>query len=174
MSLYEHSEENIMLKYTSEQVIEAFKAARNVNAAAKKYIKNEGDSDPKGMRVIKKLREAFESKNPLVAENFIKMHLKDYEMQILTVIKYAYAEYVTALSQQIVERYSDDFNKTFEMKDDEVVVNDTTTFNRIVSEVFAIIENTLKEVSVPNSPVMKNIIIYTIFDPAVAEYITAE
>jgi hypothetical protein len=158
-----------MLKYTNADVVQAFQSASNINAAVKKFLKMEGDANPRAARFAKSLRDAFTSKLPTIGVRFIDTYRDQYEIELFALAKYVYGDQILAISNQVIDKYSDEFNTTYTVANDKISVTNRKRFDEIVKEVFVIIEASLKAASMPQSPFIKNTLIYSIFDPIVAE-----
>ena len=162
------------MEVTHTDIYEALKSARNINASVKKFLKGEGAADPKAIKFVKDLRDAFESKREGFAATFVEEHFEKFEPALLALVRYAHAEPISAIAQKVVERYGDEFNQTFEIKDDEKLkVTDQKNFDAIVANVFQFIGESLKAISLGTSPVLTKVLVYTIFEPRVAEYISS-
>lgn len=156
-----------MLEYNLNDLVQALDGAKNINAALKKFLKNEVSTDQKSSRFVKDLRTICASKVPNIKTEFLGDKLPTFEPHLLGIIRYAYAEQTAAITSQITEKYADDFNTTYEEKEDGIVVKDPAKFNKIAKQVVAEIETGLKEKELPVSPLMKNVMLFHIFDPAV-------
>jgi hypothetical protein len=158
-----------MLTYTNAEIVETLRAAKNINAAVKKFLKAEGDANPRAARFAKSLRDAFASRSPVFGEKFIETYRADYEIEILALTKYAFADQIVAISSQVIEKYADVFNETYAVDGDKFSFTDEKKFKEIVLEVLAIVDGSLKALSIPQSAFTKNTLIYSIFDPIVAK-----
>lgn len=154
-------------KYTPEDVIKLIRGARNLNAAVKKLLKAEGDSNPRAAKFAKDLRDVFAVKNPAFGDKFVHNNFAEYQAEMIAVIKYAYSENLMAIAGQVFEKYGDDFNNTYADDGEKVTVSDQKNFDRIFKEVTQIIDSSLKAMEIDCGPLMRSTLLATIFEPRV-------
>jgi len=156
-----------MLEYSVNEMQEAIGAAKNINAALKKVLKNEPNMPGKSSRFLKDFRIACGAKDPARKMEYLNNKLPDYEAEIFAVARYAYIEPVNAIASEITEVYADKFNTTYSQGDQGVTVKDQAAFDKIVKEVMVKVEEGLKKNALPVSGFMKNVLLQHIFDAEV-------
>lgn len=153
-----------MLDYTSEDVVNALVSAKNSNSAIKKFLKNELQSDPKSERFIKDLRNVLLSKDNDYKVNFIEKNLSSYEPHLFVLARYAYAEQINIIAEQITSKYAEEFNSTYSPDGDAIKIINKDKFSKIIKEVNSIIEEGLASNALSSSGFMKNVLLHQIFD----------
>lgn len=156
-----------MLEYTAQDAYTVLKKSTNINAAIKNFIKREIRKGDPGEKFAKNLRNVLISKNEQTALDFIDGALPQFTNHLVTIACYAFPEFINNLVEEIVEKYADDFNATFEVTEDRLGYKDKAKFESIAKEAIGIIREKIKAEGMGDSPFMRNVIYLSIFEPAV-------
>ena len=158
-----------MTDYTPEDIVSIFDQAKNINAAVKKFLKNEVAGNAANEKFAKSARAALLSSVPDGKLTFIKNHLPDYEPHMLVLASYCHQEVIAATTSEVITKYADDFNKTYTPGEEKITVTDKATFKKIVLAVQDIVDASLKKANLSSSPFFKKVVFFNIFDRAVLE-----
>lgn len=158
-----------MEQYTTSDIVGAFEAAPNLNAALKNFLKREIRRGDPTERLAKSFKVAISSKRADARREFIEKHADTNARFFLAVGKYAYGSSVDAISEDIISRHAEAFNATYDRSDDGVTVTDRDGFNRIIQMVRAELEEGLQSHGLPNSGFMLSILHHWIFDEDVLQ-----
>lgn len=153
-----------MLKSNVQEVQESFAAAKNLNAALKNLLKKESSGTPQIVSFAKEFRAAAGSGKSGPRDLFIERNYPEKELYFMGAIRYAFPELIEATVGAIIENYADDFNATYERKDDKVAVTNAAGFKKIVKEVHEIVKRDLKAAEVPSNSFMQNALLATVFE----------
>lgn len=162
-----------MFSFTTEDVVGSLKRAGNINAALKNFLKREVRRGDPAERFVKDLREVMVGKDETRALNYIEKRRPGFDSHLVAIGSYAHSEMVMVLANQIVEKYADRFNATYEVKDEDIAVKDKKEFESIMKEVSGVITQTLKEAGFGDSVFMQSVIFSTVFDRPVLRYLVS-
>jgi len=160
-----------MSNITSTEVLQTFEGAKNINAAFKKFLKNDVANDPKNLKFIKSLKQVFVSKDAAVKESFLATHLPEYEPHMFVVGRYAYVDAVDSVTEEVITRFAEEFNTTYVKNEQAVEFKNEERFKQIVLEVMGIINQRFEEQTLPHSNFMKTIVLTSIFDADVLKLV---
>jgi hypothetical protein len=162
-----------VFSFTTEDVVGSLKRAGNINAALKNFLKREVRRGDPAERFVKDLREVMVGKDETRALNYIEKKRPGFDSHLVAIGSYAHSEMVMVLANQIVEKYADRFNATYEVKDEDIAVKDKKEFESIMKEVSGVITQTLKEAGFGDSVFMQSVIFSTVFDRPVLRYLVS-
>ena len=160
-----------MSNITSTEVLQTFEGANNINAAFKKFLKNDVANDPVNLKFIKNLKQVFGSKESALKEAFITKHLPDFEPHFLVIGRYAYVDPVDTVTEEVITRYAEEFNTTYVKNEQGVELKNAERFKQIVLEVMAILNQRFEAQTLPRSNFMKIIVLNSIFDAEVLKVV---
>lgn len=159
-----------MYNFDASDVVDAFKRAKNLNAAVKAFLKNQGNNqDPKNIRFAKDLRETVQSSNFERVSSFVMTHFSAHRDTLISVAACAHAELITSIIGGVADKYSDEFNATYELTADGIDVKEEKDFEKIAAEAIKIIENDLKDQGWTNPTFLKAVVLNQLFDRSVYE-----
>ncbi|MDZ4786037.1 MAG: hypothetical protein SGJ02_08170 [bacterium] len=161
-----------MNECTADDITEVLKKAPNVNSAIKNFLKREVKKGDSSEKFVKSLRDVLLSKNETAARDFISGALPKFLNHIYSIACYAYFESMSKLAENIVEKYADDFNATFEIIEGKVKYKDEKKFKVISSEALKIIHETLAAQGFAESAFMKNVALISVFERPVIDVLT--
>ena len=153
-----------MFTPTAEEAKVTFAAAKNLNAALKNLLKKESSSTPAVVAFAKEFRAAASSGKSASRDLFIDQNFADRQLFFLGAVRYAFPELIEATVSAIVAQYADEFNGTYERKDDGVRVINERRFAEIVRDVRAIIAKDLKASELPVNTFMESAMLATVFE----------
>lgn len=160
-----------MLEFTSEDAVNVLMKSGNLNAALKHFLKREiQNGDPAG-RFVKDLRTFVDKPNTTQFKAYVDRMRGKFELQLIAIGGYAHSNLVSSIASQVVEKYADDFNKTYETEGETVKIKDQKGFDAIVKDVFGIIDGELKGAGLGESQFLRNSILVNIFDRPVLQKI---
>ena len=152
-----------MANITALEILQTFEGAKNINAAFKKFLKNDAGKDQANLKFINGLKQIFASKDEGQKLAFLNKHLPDFEPHLLVVGRYAYVEPVDSVTEEVIIKFAEEFNTTYSKHDNGIeILNER--FSQIVSEVMAIISQCYQNGHLPESNFMTSIILNSIFD----------
>lgn len=162
-----------MFSFTTEDVVGSLKRAENINSALKHFLKREVRRGDPAERFVKDLREVMLGKDENRAFSFIEKKRPDFDSHLIAIGSYAHSEMVMSLANQIVEKYADTFNATYEVKDDDIALKDKGAFETIMKEVSDIVSKNLKGAGFGDSVFMQSVVFSTVFDRPVLKYLVS-
>ena len=159
-----------MSEFGIEEVLEAIGGVSNLNAVLKKILKHEvqrGSQEERFFKDFRRIANAPRATEQL--KTFISNHFPDSGRYSMVVAGYAYDDKMSAITAEIIEKYADEFNSTYETKDSAIEIKDRAKFNSIAKEAIKIIEEGIKSQGLPASTFMKKVIVHRLFTPEVAK-----
>lgn len=157
-----------MKEVSTEEVVEAFKNARNLNAALKNLLKKEATHNEALGRFAKNFRTAISGPAPTnTTKIFIEKNYKNEDLFFLAAARYAHAEFLEKLIDKIITKHGDAFNATYTQSQNSIEITDKKTFTSIVQDVSNETDAALKEASLPVSTFMKLVFYNSLFEPNV-------
>ena len=156
-----------MFSYNVGQLVEVFELANNMNAAVKKLLREEVNRGDPAEKFLKRIRGVLASKTPGALERFLEEQLPKYESCVFPLVASAHRQAVQPVVDEIIARYADEFNRSYEQTGEDIEYRDRAAFERIVAQVNGTVEAALKEKGLPVTGAMKNAVMSQIFDPAV-------
>lgn len=153
-----------MLPSTPQELVEAFSAAKNLNAALKSFLKREGNNGGSVAAFAKEFRNAAGSGKVPALQLFVERNFPVKELYFIGAARYAFPELVESTVGKIIERYAEEFNATYSRDDQGVSVTDTKNFKRIVAEVRSMVEKELQAAELPKNNFMVNSLLATVFE----------
>ncbi len=160
-----------MYPYSEEEALQCLISAPNLNAAAKRFLKNEGASGDDNIRFGKAFRNAAKNPKEKQLREFVQKALPKYEQQLFLIVKYAYDEAFTEIVEQIFERYAEQFNDTYEIDGEQISLTDEARFHEISQKAIAEIDELIETRPTPNNNCMRNAVCITLFEPLVLKQI---
>ena len=161
-----------MLDYNVEDVVSVFDASPNVNAAIKGFIKREVTKGDPGGKLAKSLAQVLASKDNDRITGFINKHKDENAGYLFAIGGYAHLEFITIISEQIVDNYAEDFNETYESDGTECKVTNKAEFKKIAGAALKEIDEAIDNAELPENPFMKNVVYNAIFEDAVFTKVT--
>ncbi|MCB0317598.1 MAG: hypothetical protein KDD56_02495 [Bdellovibrionales bacterium] len=162
-----------MLDYVTDDAVKVFTASENLSAAIKNFVKREAVGDELGKKIAKNLSQALASEDSERIDGFIKKHKQDNGAYLFAIAGYAHFEFISIVSEQIVDNYADEFNKSYEIKEGEFNYLNENEFKKIASSALKDIDEAIDNAELPANPFMKNVVYNAIFDSAVLDKVFA-
>jgi len=162
-----------VFSFTTEDVVGSLKRAGNINSALKHFLKREVRRGDPAERFVKDLREVMLGKDDTRALSFIDKKRPGFDSHLIAIGSYAHSEMVMNLANEIVEKYADKFNATYEVQDDDIALKDKKGFETIMKEVTEIISTNLKGAGFGESVFMRSVVFSTVFDRPVLKYLVS-
>ena len=156
-----------MLAYNKEEIFDSFRAAPNVNAALKKFLKNEVKRGDPIERFTKDLRTAVSGGRDDALKSFIDRSLPDYEPHLMVISRYLYNNAIEEIISGIYERHADQFNETYSLDSGSFEYKDQSGFEKIIADVAKEVDAGIGEHELPATPYMRNVIHGALFDEQV-------
>ena len=156
-----------MFEYSDLEVRELLVGAANINAALKKLLKHEIEKGHPAERYIKRLREALAAPATGLLDAFLSNRNPTFEPYLVAVGAYAYGDLFNSLSGEVIDHYAEEFNSTYTVLDGNLMVTDRGCFERIIVEVFGVVENQLQASALAGNAFARRIILERIFDETV-------
>ncbi len=162
-----------MFSTSSQEVIDAFSRAKNLNAALKGFLKREGRAGAALVSFAKSFRQAVATGRPAALQNYITQHFPAQEGFFMGVLRYAFPQQCEELLGGVIERYADEFNATYAKSEAGVTVTNPQRFGEIVRAVLASFDAGLQQAELPNSNFMRNALLAMVFEPDVLREVFA-
>ena len=157
-----------MFSSSKEEIVEVFKQAKNINAAIKKILKQEVKRGSAEERFFKDFRNVVISPRAAdLIEVFVQRHFPAAERYFMVLAGYIYDTEMVSISSAIIDKYAEDFNRTYSQTESEITVQDRARFEEIASEAIKMLENGLKENRLPPSSFLKGVLVNRLFTPEV-------
>lgn len=154
----------------TSEIVEVLSAAKNLNAALKNLIKREGDSNPEVVSFAKDLRARISGSHTSNIESFVEKSLERKRQGFfLGLARYAFADVIDPVVEDVIDRFADTFNTTYERTDTGVVVKLPEQFKEIVDEVARITDEALKAAEIPANSYSRTTMFATVFEADVLE-----
>jgi lipid II:glycine glycyltransferase (peptidoglycan interpeptide bridge formation enzyme) len=160
-----------MFNYTCKEAVEALECSKNINAALKKFLKQEIQNNDGSEKFVKLLKKALADGKSDRAERILENHLPEFEDYLFLMADFALPEITTQIAEQVVTKFAEQFNQSYEISDKTVTIKDQSTFERIAKEAVQEIDAQLSKEDIPGPAFMKNVLIYRIFDDVVIKEI---
>ncbi len=138
--------------------------AKNLNAAIKKYLKTDALKGSSEEKFLKKLKSLQSLKNPDSFLNFIEKTEEDKLECLENLTRYAYSDLIDNLVEEIIEKHSEDFNKTYSAGVSEIKIEDEDSFVEIAKAVEKKIYTEIKNANIESADFMKDVISGSIYD----------
>ena len=162
-----------MFSFTTEDIVGSLKRSENLNSALKHFLKREVRRGDPAERFVKDLREVMLGKDESRALNFIEKRRPGFDSHLIAIGGYAHGEMVMNLANQIVEKYADRFNATYDVKDEDIAVKNKGEFDTIIKEVSTLVTTNLKTAGFGESDYMQSVVFSTVFDRPVLRYLVS-
>ena len=156
-----------MFESTPEDVYGALATAKNLNAALKNFLKREIQRGQALERLTKDFRAAVLTGKPAAIQAFVEKHYPKNEGYFLALARYTHAEFIGTTVDQVLEKYAEEFNTTYEKIEGGIQVTNQPSFAAISSGVVELIEASLKNFNLPDSNYLKRSTLFCIFDTEV-------
>ena len=157
-----------MYESNTEEVIEVFRNAGNINAAIKKILKQEVKRGSPEERFFKDFRNVVISPRAKeLIESFVRKHYPAGERFFMVIAGYVHDEAMVDISSRIIDRYADDFNGTFEQNSSGIEIRDRERFEALARQAVQMIEEGLKDHNLPRTAFLKNVLVNRLFTPEV-------
>jgi len=163
-----------MYPYEQKDLITAFQAAPNLNAALKGFLKSQVQKADQTSKFIKSFRASITSKSPGALESFIENSLPRFERHFFLIGRHALSAETESILDQVIEKYADDFNKTYQSQGSSISVNNRDEFNSIAKQALRDLDGGLEQSKLPNNNFMRNVLVYSLFDEQVMGEIPEE
>ncbi len=154
------------------EIVEVLLVAKNLNAALKNLIKREGDGNPEVVSFAKDLRARISGSkfNSDSVESFVEKSLeRERHGFFLGLARYAFADVIDPVVEDVIGRFADTFNTTYERTDAGVVVKLPEQFKEIVDEVVRIADEALEAAKIPVNSYSRTTMFATVFEADVLE-----
>ncbi len=156
-----------MLDYTIADAVNCLKKANNLNAAVKHFLKREVRSGDPSEKFAKELREIIERDNSEATKRFFDKHIPRFERQLFAIGGYAHWDFIGALIERIGTKHADQFNATYAVNGESIEISDQAKFDSIAKLAISDVDHELANKGFPDSKFLKNVILSTLFEPAV-------
>ena len=156
-----------MLPFTAQDTVAVLKKSGNLNAALKNFLKKELKAGDPASRFVKDLRELVDSPNTARLELYIQNSKDKFPAHLIGIGRYAHLEASGKIVETIIEKYAEDFNKTYEEIGETIKVTDKKKFDEIVKQALTTIDTGAKECGFADSAYFKNIVLQSTFNPPV-------
>jgi hypothetical protein len=154
-----------MLETNSIEVVQALGAAKNLNAALKSFLKKQGSSAKAMEPFVKELRSVVQTAKNEILTTFVEKNLQRKEQYFVALVPFAFPEAVNGIVEQVISKYADGFNSTYQKGEDGVEITDHEKFAEIVSIVMSEIDSGLTAGGLAPSNFLRNALVATIFEP---------
>lgn len=158
-----------MLSYSSEDIVEIFQKAPNLNAAVKSFLKREVNKGDPAEKFAKAFKSACGQEERL--KTFITKQHERFQREFMLLANYAHADFIGDVSEEIITTHSESFNETYSREADSVKITDQGEFNNIIKKAFSIVDHACKSKGFPSSGFLKNVFIATVFDEDLIEHV---
>jgi hypothetical protein len=156
-----------MLDTNVDEIDGALAAAKNLNAALKKFLRVEGTSSPQVNAFAKDFRGAVSRGRPEAVRGFIEKNFPKRELYFLGVVRYAHAEFFEGVLGDVFREYADRFNATYEKTSSGVKLSDEKEFSSIARAVLDMVSERIKAAELPESNFLKKAMLVSIFEQEV-------
>ena len=155
--------------YSTQDAVECFQNARNLNAAVKKILKSDTSNDTRTSRFCKALKSAIKSPKKEAIAAFVEKAIVDYEEYLFVVLRNAYAPLIDPILDTVIEEYADTFNETYSIDpmSGTISILNEETFKQIGEQALKAISSGTENSELPPNGFMKSAITYSLFDNAV-------
>lgn len=153
-----------MLETNVDEINGALAAAKNLNAALKKFLRIEGTSSPQVNAFAKDFRGAVARGRPEAVRGFIEKNFPKREVYFLGVVRYAHAEFFESVLADVFNEYADRFNATYEKTASGVKLSNEKEFSSIAKAVVGMIGERIKTANLPESNFLKKAMLVSIFE----------
>lgn len=152
-----------MLIYTSKDVVEILKKSKNINSAIKSFLKKEVKKGDPAEKFAKSLKVVLLDGNFQRAISFIDANLAKFENHLFVIGQYAFSEFTSSVTDELIEKYADSFNETYKIEGGELEILNRADFSNIVKSSLKLIDDKFREFELPSSPFLKKLLIMAIF-----------
>lgn len=154
-----------MYEFNATHVVTAFKKAHNLNAAVKAYLKLQGNGqDAKAVRFAKDLREVVQNSNTERLATYVSGHFEAHQETLVAIAACAHSDLISGIIAQIADKYSDEFNSTYELNANGIKLKEPKDFDRIAQEAIAFIGSELKAKGWDDAAFLKAVAVNQLFD----------
>lgn len=154
-------------KIDIEEIKTGILNSNNLNAALKNVLKKEAEKGSSLEKFSKALRKATSAKNEKVLKNTLDQYAEKYKPESILILRYVYDKEITEISNLIIEKFGEEFNSTYENKDELISLTNEDRFNEIINEVKELSQKKLKEYNMQPNTLNKFILFDTLFDKPV-------
>jgi len=163
-----------VLPFTTDDAITTLRQAENLNAALKHFLKREVRRGDPADRFVKDLKPLLLGADLTRAGGYLERKRPQFDPHLIGIGGYAHSDLVTAVAGQIVEKYADDFNATYQSNGSTITVSNQAKFDEIVGAANKVIDETLVTRGLGASSFMKNVLLAAIFEQPVLRYLFAD
>ncbi|MEZ4755089.1 MAG: hypothetical protein R3A13_12470 [Bdellovibrionota bacterium] len=156
-----------MLDYNTNDAVVVFEVSSDLKSAIKNFIKREAGKGDPGGKLAKNLYEVFNSGDKSRIDNFLNKHKTENATYLYAIGGYAHLEFITIISENIVDNYAEAFNETYESDGKVCKVTDDKEFKKIAVAALKEIDEAIDNAELPDNPFMKNVVYNAIFEIAV-------
>lgn len=160
-----------MIDYTIADAVNCLKEAKNLNSAVKHFLKKELRPGDPAEKFAKELRDVIERGDNTQIKKFFERHMPKFERQLFAIGGYAHWDFIGAAIERIGAKFADQFNTTYSSSESGVSINDKNRFNSIAKEALQAVDQELSTNGFEKSSFMKNIMLSSLFEPAVLEHV---
>jgi hypothetical protein len=153
-----------MLPVTTQEIIESFKAAKNLNAAIKNFLKKETAADDKLIRFAKDFRTVTSMGMTNQAQMFIEKNMPTHQNNFMFLARYAHADLIGIVADKVFTDFADLFNATYTKAGSDIIVKNEIEFSNIVKKVHSFVAESIQAADRPSSNFMKNSFLTAIFE----------
>lgn len=160
-----------MFSYTTQDAVDCFINAKNLNASLKKIVKSEASKDPRTARFTKALKIAMKSPKDDAIPAFVEKALPDYTEHLFLVVRNAYAPLIEPILDAIITEYADNFNETYSIDPTSgvITVSSEDSFKQLGKQAIDSLVSQIDSAELPSNGFMKKAILYSLFDRSVLE-----
>jgi hypothetical protein len=162
-----------VLPYSTEEVIQAFESAENLNAALKSFLKREASAGAHIEPFAKAFRHAVKNGRAGAIGAFVEANHARHAALFLGVARYAFARPIEAVAGSIIDTFAEEFNATYtdgpsnQGEPAPLIITNPDRFAGITSEVLLQIDSGLTGAGVTPNNFFRNVVLTAIFEPRV-------
>ena len=159
-----------MFKYSSDDVLSCLLEAKNLNAAAKKFMKGDTSGDPRTAKFIKAFRDVAKTPKKERLQNFVEKTFENYPEHLLVACRNAYGNQIDSILDPLIETYAENFNATYSQSTPAAItISNEEQFSTIGKSAVDAIISSLKTSELPNNKFMQQTVAHSLFDRVVLE-----
>ncbi len=169
-----------VLPFTTDDAVTVLKKSQNLNSALKNFLKREIKAgDPAG-RFIKDLKDLSDRTQTEPLKKYLDNSRPHFDGHLLAIGRYAHVDAVNSIVGQIVDRFAEDFNATYEIEESGgseaqgIKVKDANKFKSIVDQAFKLIDDQQGVAGYSQSTFFKNLVLLSVFEKPVLDHIMSQ
>jgi hypothetical protein len=153
-----------LVSYTSKEAAELLLAAKNLNASAKSFLKALENPSQSDVRFAKAVRKVAQSHSAQQLENFLERALPEYEAHLFLFARHSLAPVFDKALEVALERYAEDFNKSYTLNDEELNILDSSNFEGLAKKALKDMLGHTLEAKLPVNGFTASALAYNLFD----------